>query len=31
MTVLDIVVTMRVLLRRDVASERAESEAFTTP
>ena len=31
MTVLDIVVTMRVLLRRDVASERAESEVSTTP
>ena len=33
MTVLDVVVTLplRVLLRRDVASERVESEASTTP
>jgi hypothetical protein len=31
MTVLDVVVTLRVLLRRDVVSERAESEASTTP
>jgi hypothetical protein len=33
MTVLDVVVTLpsRVLLRRDVASKRVESEASTTP
>ena len=31
MTVLDVVVTLRVLLRRDVASEHAESEVSTTP
>ena len=33
MTVLDVVVTLplRVLLRRDVVSERAESAASTTP
>jgi len=31
MAVLDVVVMLRVLLRRDVASERVESEASTTP
>ena len=31
MTVLDAAVTLRVLLRRDIASERVKSEASTTP